>query len=38
MHRDNLKNTERDSSQLNFCYEDAKKDIKELQKLEKKFK
>ena len=38
MHRDNRKNTERDSSQLNFCYEDAKKDIKELQKLGNKFK
>ena len=38
MRRDNRKNTDRDSSKLNFCYEDAKKDIKELQKLEKKFK
>ena len=38
MHRVNHKNTERDSSQLNFSYEDAKKGIKELQKLGKKFK
>ena len=38
MHRDNRKNTERDSSQLNFRYEDAKKGIKELQKLGNKFK
>mgnify|MGYP001596071322 FL=1 len=38
MHRVNRKNTERDSSQLNFSYEDAKKGIKELQKLGKKFK
>ena len=38
MHRVNRKNTERDSSQLNFSYEEAKKGIKELQKLGKKFK
>ena len=30
MRRDYLKNIEGDSSQLNFCYEGAKKAIKEL--------
>jgi len=32
MRRDYLKNNEGDSSQLNFCYEGAKKAIKELKK------
>ena len=38
MRRGYIKNNKSDSSQLNFCYEDAKKDIKELKKKGKKLR